>query len=133
MYSQNLGQRLTHSRCSVNIKEERKQAGEGERGGRKKKGEERKKEGKFICGCLTLRIKPLTLKAATKYLQIHRTLWIHSVHNKELLPQLCSKERCQWEQELNFMTSGSMLTVPLTLDKLLYLSKLQFIHYFLLE
>lgn len=24
------------------------------------------------------------------------------VHSKELLPQLCSKERCQWEQELNF-------------------------------
>lgn len=33
-----------------------------------------------MCGCLTLRIKPLTLKAAAKSLQICRTLGI--IHSK---------------------------------------------------
>lgn len=71
---------MAHSRRSVTIKEEKRKGGtEKERGGRRK-GKERKKEGKFMCGCLTLRIKPLTLKAAAKYPQICRTAG--TIHSK---------------------------------------------------
>lgn len=97
--TQNLGQNLAHSSCSVNTKEE-KRKGEREKGKAEEKGKEGKKERKSLCGCPILRLKPLMVKAEAKHLQIPRTLWI--IHSNEFQLQLCSSERRQWKRQLNY-------------------------------